>query len=83
MKRKKVLKYFELSFPASKEWVWQDYAMFVLSSLYSTVFPFVAGMLLVQRQQLVWVLMIVLPIYFRFKIEKQKKPRKRRIYVKD
>ena len=83
MKRKKVLKYFELTFPAGKEWQWQDYVMFVISSLYQTIFPFIGGMLLVQRQELVWIFMLIMPIYFRFRLEKKEKPRKRRIYMRD
>jgi hypothetical protein len=81
MKKKKILKYFELPIDTSKDWGFAQWLMFVIESLYATVFPFIAGMLLVQRQELVWVLMLILPIYFRLNIERKTK-KKRRIYVK-
>jgi hypothetical protein len=81
MSKKKLLKYFELPIEEIKEWGFIEYIVFVLESLYSTVFPFFAGMLLVYRKELVWILMLILPIYFKLNIEKKKKSR-RRIYIK-
>ena len=78
--KKKILKYFELGVEVG-EWTYKEYVLFVLESLYTTVFPFIAGMLLVSRYELVWILMLVLPIYFKLKIDK-KKTRKKRVYVK-
>jgi len=80
---KKVLKYFELPIEEMAEWTWKDYLLFVIESLYTTVFPFVAGMLMVYRQELIWLFMLVLPIYFRMNIQKKSNKRKRRLYVKD
>jgi len=81
---KKILKYFELPIEEIAEWHWIDYFLFVIESLYSTVFPFVAGMLLVYRREIIWLAMLVLPIYFRLNIErKHLKKRKKRLYVQD
>jgi hypothetical protein len=79
----KILKYFELPIEEVKEWGWKDYLIFVVESLYTTVFPFIAGMLLVSRQQVIWIFMLVLPIYFRITILKRfDSKRNKRIYVK-
>jgi len=80
---KKVLKYFELPIDEMAKWTWKDYLLFVIESLYTTVFPFIAGMLMVYRQELIWLFMLVLPIYFRLNIEKKNKKRKKRLYVRD
>jgi len=83
-KTKKYMKYFELSIEGAGDWGWRGYTVFVLESLYQTVFPFVAGMLLVNRRELIWLFMLALPIYFRFNIEKRDtKNRKKRIFIKD
>ena len=84
MKQKKtVLKYFELPIDEVRNWDWKDYMVFVIESLYTTVFPFIAGMLLVRRNELVWILMLFLPIYFRLNIlKKMDSKRKKRVYVK-
>ena len=79
----KLFKYFELPIQEVKEWDWKDYLVFVLESLYTTVFPFIGGMLLVQRRQMIWIFMLVLPIYFRLNIMKKlTEKRQKRIYVK-
>lgn len=78
---KKLLKYFELPIDEIKEWDSRDYILFVLDSLYTTVFPFISGMLLIYRREIIWIFMLVLPIYFKLRIEK-KQTRKKRIYVK-
>jgi len=84
MKQKKtVLKYFELPIDEVRNWDWKDYMVFVIESLYTTVFPFISGMLLVRRNELVWILMLFLPIYFRLNIlKKMDSKRKKRVYVK-
>lgn len=78
---KKLLKYFELNVDEVAEWTAKDYFLFVIESLYTTIFPFIAGMLLVYRRELIWILMLVFPVYFKLKIDKQKK-RKKRVYIK-
>ena len=78
---KKLLKYFELPIEEISQWDTKDYILFVLESLYTTVFPFFAGMLLVYRGELIWIFMLILPIYFRLNIEKNKKEKKR-VYVR-
>jgi hypothetical protein len=78
---KRLLKYFELKVDEIPEWTVKEYVLFLIEALYSTVFPFIAGMLLVYRRELVWVLMLVFPIYFKMRIDKSK-PRKKRIYVR-
>lgn len=78
---KKLLKYFELPIEEIRDWDTRDYLLFVLDSLYTTVFPFIAGMLLIYRREIIWIFMLVLPIYFKLRIEK-KQTRKKRIYVK-
>lgn len=85
MKPKKttVLKYFELPIPDARDWDWRNYVVFVIESLYTTVFPFIAGMLLVYRRELIWIAMLFLPIYFRLNIQKKEETKKKkRIYVK-
>lgn len=83
-KEKKYLKYFTIPLDDAREWDFKDYIAFLIEALWMTVFPFVAGMLLVARKQLVWLLMLVLPIYFRIKVQKKLDRRKsmKRIYVK-
>ena len=78
---KRILTYFELPIEDASKWEFKDYMLFVLESLYSTVFPFVAGMLLISKKQFIWIFMLILPIYFKFKID-SKKTKKKRIYVK-
>jgi hypothetical protein len=79
----KIMKYFELPIQEVKEWGWKDYLVFVVESFYTTVFPFIAGMLLVKRQELIWIFMLVLPIYFRLTILKKfDNKRNKRLYIK-
>jgi hypothetical protein len=79
----KIIKYFELPLQEIKTWGWKEYLLFVIESLYTTVFPFIAGTLMVQRNQPIWVLMLILPIYFRLSVlKKYDKTRSKRIYVK-
>jgi len=83
-KSKKYLKYFEFAVEKAKDWDWKDYVLFVIESLYQTVFPFVAGAVMVQRQELIWFFMLILPIYFRLNIQKKEtRSRKKKIFVKD
>lgn len=83
MADRKILKYFELPIQEVKEWGWKDYMLFVVESFYATVFPFIAGMLLVSRKELIWIFMLILPIYFRLTILKKfDNKRNRRVYVK-
>ena len=82
-KQKKLLKYFELPIEEAKEWGYKDWMLFVIESLYSTIFPFIAGMLLVKKHEIIWILMLILPIYFRLNIEKKiNGKRKKRLYIK-
>jgi len=78
----RILKYFELPIEEVRQWGWKDYLVFVLENLYSTVFPFIAGMLLVDRRQLIWLFMLILPIYFKLNILKNDDKRLKRIYIK-
>lgn len=81
---KKYLKYFELTIEKARDWDWKDYLLFVIESLYQTVFPFVAGAVMVQRQDLIWFFMLVLPIYFRLNIQKREtRTRRKKIFIKD
>ena len=80
----KILKYFEITLGEARDWDSKDYIMFVIESLYLTVFPFISGMLLVSKKQIIWLLMLVLPIYFKFKIQRKftKKPKKQKFYIR-
>jgi hypothetical protein len=79
----KIVKYFELPIQEIKTWSLLDYVLFVVESLYTTVFPFISGMLLVKRQELVWIFMLILPIYFRLKfVRKFDNSRNKRVYIK-
>jgi len=83
-KTKKYLKYFELTIDKARDWDWKDYLLFVIESLYQTVFPFVAGAVMVQRQDLIWFFMLILPIYFRLNIQKREtRTKKKKIFIKD
>ena len=77
-------KYFEIIIDDVVDWSWKEYIVFVIESLYSTVFPFIAGMLLVKRNEPVWIFMLILPIYFKMKISRKfdTKKKKKKIYVK-
>jgi hypothetical protein len=78
-----VMKYFELPIQEVRKWRWKDYVFFIVETMYSTVLPFVAGMLLVRKQQLYWILFLVLPIYLRLTIVKNLESKiKKRIYIK-
>lgn len=82
-KPKRLLKYFELPIEEARNWSYKDWFIFVIESLYTTVFPFIAGMLLVHRKELIWLLMLILPIYFRLNIQKKIiEKQKKRVYVK-
>jgi hypothetical protein len=82
-KNDKILKYFELPIMEIRKWGWKDYVFFIVETMYSTVLPFVAGMLLVRKQQLYWILFLVLPIYLRLTIVKNLESKiKKRLYVK-
>lgn len=82
MSNSEFLKYFEVTIGKAREWGFRDWILFVIESLYSTVFPFIAGMLFVKRQELVWIMMLILPIYFRLQLSKKETPKTRKIYVK-
>lgn len=83
-KTKKYMKYFELTIDKAGDWDWKDYIVFVLESMYQTVFPFVAGAVMVHRQELVWFLMLIIPIYFRLNIKKKEtRTRRKKLFVKD
>lgn len=79
---KRFLKYFELPIEEAKKWDYIDWFLFVVESLYTTVFPFIAGVLLAKKEQLIWILFLILPIYFRMKVLKStENKRRKRIYV--
>lgn len=79
----KIIKYFELPIQEIKEWGWKDYMLFIIESFYTTVFPFIAGMLLVRRQEIIWIFMLILPIYFRLTILKKfDGKRNKRLYIR-
>lgn len=79
----KIVKYFELPIQEVIEWGWKDYMLFVIESFYTTVFPFIAGMLLVKRNEVIWIFMLILPIYFRLSFLKNyDNKRNKRLYVK-
>jgi hypothetical protein len=78
----KVVKYFTIPIVNAREWDWRDYLLFVIESLYTTVFPFCAGMLLVQRQELIWLLMLILPIYFKFSVERKFTQKTKKLFIK-
>ena len=83
-KDKGYLKYFEFTVGEARDWSWRDWVLFVIESFYQTIFPFVAGMLLVKRNEVIWLFMMILPIYFRLRIQKKESgEHKKRIYVKD
>ena len=82
-KSPKTLKYFELPIWEAKGWRFEDYAMFVIESLYLTIFPFLSGMFLIKTNNLLWLLLLIFPIYLKFKVSKDEKAvRKKRIYVR-
>jgi len=82
-KKTNEIKYFELPIQEARNWKAIDYFLFVLEALYSTVFPFLSGMLLVARKELIWIFMLILPIYFKINIEKKFRGKQnKRVYVK-
>lgn len=78
----RIIKYFELPIQEAKKWGWKEYLIFVIESFYTTIFPFIAGMLLVKRQEIIWIFMLILPIYFRLNILKYYDKKNKRIYIK-
>jgi hypothetical protein len=74
-------KYFEITLNEASDWTIKEYILFVIETLYSTVFPFIAGMLLVRKGELIWLLMLVLPIYFKLRISKKKFVKKHKIFI--
>lgn len=81
-KENKILKYFELPIQEAKKWTAMDYFVFVIESTYSTIFPFFAGILLVKERNLIWIFMLILPIYFKLHIQKNiDSKKKKRIYI--
>jgi len=68
---KKFLKYFEVTLNESRDWVLKDWILFVLETFYETLLPFIAGAMLVARQQILWVVFLILPISIRLKIAKK------------
>ena len=67
---KKLLKYFVVKLDKIKEWNLKDYLFFVIEALWQTCIPFVAGVLFSQTQQLYWIVFLILPIYFKFKVDR-------------
>lgn len=83
-KPRKYLKYFELTVEQAQDWNWKDYLLFLMESLYQTVFPFFAGAIMVHRRELVWFLMLIIPIYFKLRIDRgDNKKKSKKLYVKD
>lgn len=81
---KKPIKYFEFTVGDARNWDWKDYILFLIESLYQTIFPFCAGMLLVYRGEIVWLFMLILPVYFRLQIQKKESGKlTKKIYIKD
>ena len=83
-KKQKYLKYFIIPLEDARNWDWKDYTLFVVETLWTTVFPFISGMLLVARKQIIWIFMLILPIYFKIYIEKKihENRRNKKIFVK-
>lgn len=81
---KKLLKYFEIQLDNAREWKLKDYLLFIIETLWSTIFPFLGGMMLVAKKQPQWIILLILPIYFKIKIEQKynEELRKKRIFVK-
>ena len=67
---KKLMKYFIVKLDKVREWDFKDYMFFVLESLWQTVLPFVAGVFFAQTRQFYWVIFLILPIYFKFQIDR-------------
>lgn len=81
---KKPKVYFQLPITEARKWGLMDYFVFITETSYSTIFPFISGMAMVHFNNLIWGLMLILPIYFKFTIQrKDTKSRKKRIYVKE
>lgn len=84
MDKKPLRKYFELPIREAVEWEMNDYMVFVIESMYSTVIPFISGLMLAKTERLLWLFMLVLPIYIRLRVNKKilHDTRNKRIYVK-
>lgn len=82
--KKKYLKYFEIPITEAKEWDWKEYLLFTLEIFWTTIIPFIGGALLVSSRKLIWLFMLVFPIYVRFKIQRKesKENKRQRIYLK-
>ena len=80
----KYLKYFDIPLENAREWEWKDYVVFIIETFWMTIFPFFAGMLLVSKKQILWIFMLILPIYFKIKIEQKYNQdlRRKRIFVR-
>lgn len=81
MKDKKLLKYFEYKVPV-KKWDSGDYFIFLGEAVFNNIFPFFIGYI-VATTKVRWVaLLLALPVYLRFKLEKSSKKKTKRIYIR-
>lgn len=81
---KKIEKYFEITIAEAREWTVWDWIFFCIETMYSTVLPFLGGMLFVTQHKLYWLGFLILPVYLKFKITKRFSTKKKikRIHVR-
>lgn len=80
--QKRVGRYVELEEEEEyKEWGLLRWLMFVAESMYMTILPFIAGVMLVEKRQLFWLIFLILPVWIKFKVSRQGKG-KIKIYLK-
>jgi hypothetical protein len=70
-KKPDVKTYFEVPILESTTWGMMEYSLFALESVYSTVLPFIGGMLFYRSMSWYWILFMILPIYFRLNLTKK------------
>lgn len=80
--KNKVLKYFEIKLFNKKKWDLSDYIEFIIENTYSTIVPFFIGYILAKTNFVLLVLLMILPIYVKFRIKRDSETKSKRIYVK-
>lgn len=82
--QKKIEKYFEITIAEARQWNIWDWIFFCIETLYSTVLPFLTGMMFVTTKKLYWLFGLIFPVYLKFKITKRFNTAKKtkKVYVK-
>lgn len=82
-KKSKVKKYIEIKLSGKEDLNSFDYIVFLIETMYNNLLPFFIGFTVAKSNNVIWFLLITLPIFINFKFKQDdKKTKTRKIFLK-